>query len=60
MEDFGDRLTFVGRQRGDIHQRPDLLVGGRGDHRAGIGMRGEDDGAVNALQHPVKARDVVR
>jgi hypothetical protein len=22
-------------------------------------MRGEDDGAVNALQHPVKARDVV-
>ena len=60
IEDFCDRLAFIGCQGGNIDQRPNPLVRGRGDHRAGVGMRREDDGAVDALQRAVERRNVVR
>jgi hypothetical protein len=60
IKDFGDGLAFVGCQGGDIDQRPNLLVGGRGDHRAGVSMRRQDDGTVDVLQRAVKRRDAVR
>ncbi len=59
IEHVGDRLAFVGGECCDIDQRPDFLVAGRGNHRAGIGMADQHDRAFDPLQGPLKRRHIV-
>jgi len=60
IEQFGDRLAFVGRQGCDKGQRPDSRVGGRCYDRAGIGVRYQDHRATGAFERAVKRGDIIR
>jgi len=59
IEYVGDCLVFVWRQGRYKDQRLDSLVGTRCDHRASIGMGGQDDGAGRPLQGSIKGGHVI-
>ena len=50
VEDVRHGFAFLGRQRGDENEATDAWVRAGRDHGAGVGVRGEDDGALGAVE----------
>jgi len=58
--DVADGLALVRGERGDVDERRHGLMAGRRDDRAGVGVPGHHDRALDALQRPVERRHVIR
>ncbi len=60
VEDITHRLALVGGERGNLDDRPDLLVGRRPDDRSCVGVPNHHDRTLDSLQGPIKGRHIVQ
>jgi hypothetical protein len=59
IEDFRDGLTFIWRKSRNENQISYAVFLGRRDHRASIGVRHQNDGAVDPFERAVESPGVI-